>query len=309
MSSTSVTARSPMSSTTTGILCVMAGIFCLTVSDALAKWLGAYYSPVQLLFMRALLALPLVVPFVLALGGRHALRSRYMGIHLTRGLLNVASASCFYLSLTLIPLAEATAIAFAAPLFVTALSVPLLKEPVGRTRWIATLAGFAGVLVIVRPGMAGFQPASLLPLATALIYALMMITARAIGKAESILTTMFCIVMGQLVCTSVLLPWFWNPLQLEHLPRLAALAVCSTLGLTLITQGFRVAPASVVASFDYSGLIWATLFGWLFWNEIPDTLAYVGAAIIVASGLYIGWRETGGTRRRKSGHARTQQQP
>ncbi len=282
-----------------GIACIMGGIFCLTVSDSLAKWLAGHYSPIQLLFMRALLALPVVTALVLMHGGRRALRTNYLGTHLLRGALNVGSACCFYLGLTMLPLAETTAIAFAAPLFVTALSVIALNERVDAKAWIAVLAGFLGVLIVVRPGMSGFQPAALLPLVTALGYAAMMVSARRIGPEESMLTTMFYIAFGQVVVSSLAQPWYWQPVQWQHAHGIAGIALFSTLGLGLITQGFRIAPASVVAPFDYTGLIWAALFGWLFWRELPDAWAFAGAGLIAGSGIYIAMRESSRRRARR----------
>lgn len=283
-----------------GIACVSAGILFLTCSDALAKWVGQYYSPVQILFLRAAIALPVVLVLVLALGGRPALRTHHARLHLARGALNIVSASLFYLSLQSLPLAEATAIAFSAPLFVTALSVLVLKERVDGRRWLAVGAGFAGVLIIVRPGAASFQMAALLPLATAALYAIMMLTARAIDAAESMLTTMLYIVVGQLVCSAVAVPAFWTPPAWLHLPFFAGIALFSTLGLTFITQGFRIGPASVVAPFDYTGLLWASLLGWLVWQDSPDVLDSLGAAFIVGSGLYIAWRETRSGKKRRA---------
>ncbi len=138
------TAASPQSSIRAGIGCILVGIFSLTLSDGLAKWLGAFYSPIQLLFLRALIALPLITTVVLCLGGHRALRTRHIGVHLLRGALNVVSAACFYLGLTMLPLAETTAIAFCAPLFVTAISVVFLGEKVSTGGWLAIFAGFAG---------------------------------------------------------------------------------------------------------------------------------------------------------------------
>ncbi|AZY52589.1 DMT family transporter [Bordetella avium] len=275
-----------------GIACVIAGIFCLTLSDAQAKWLGDHYSPIQILFLRSLIAMPFVLALAVGLGGRPALRTQHLNVHLLRGAINVVSASCFYLGLRYLPLAENTAIAFAAPLFVTALSVLILKEKVDARRWLAVGAGFAGVVIIVRPGSASFQLAALLPLITALLYALMMITARAIGKGEGMLTTMFYIVLGQLVASAVLIPWFWDTPRTQDLPLFVGVALFSTLGLTLITQGFRIGPASAVAPFDYTGLLWATLLGWLIWRETPELSAAIGALFIAGSGLYIAWVET-----------------
>jgi len=241
-----------------------------------------------------------VTALALWLGGRRVLRTTHPGLHLTRGAINVVSACCFYLGLQALPLAEATAIAFAAPLFVTALSVLILKERVDGKRWLAVLAGFAGVLIVVRPGTQAFQAATLLPLTTALLYAVMMITARGINRAEGMLTTTFYIVLGQLVCSAIGLPWVWRAPAVEDLPYFGGVALFSTLGLALITQGFRIGPASVVAPFDYTGLVWATILGWIFWREAPDAYAYLGAVFIAGSGVYIALREARGKSRRRA---------
>jgi drug/metabolite transporter (DMT)-like permease len=291
---------SPHASPLAGIACICAGVFFLTCSDALAKWIGQFYGPVQILFLRALIALPVVLVLVLALGGRRAVRTRHLGLHLIRGAINIVSASFFYLGLQSLPLAEATAIAFSAPLFVTALSVLVLKEKVDGRRWLAVAMGFVGVVVIVRPGAASFQMAALLPLATAAMYAVMMLTARAIGAAESMLTTTFYIVVGQLVCSAVAVPAFWLPLDWSDWPFFVGIALFSTLGLAFITQAFRIGPASVVAPFDYMGLLWASVIGWLIWQEAPDWIDTVGAALIVASGVAIAWNEARQAKKRRA---------
>jgi len=284
-----------------GIAYVLAGMFFLSLSDALAKHLGQLlYAPVQIVFLRAGLALPVVLIAALALGGRRVLVSRHIGLHLGRGAVNLASAVSFYMGLRHLPLAETVAIAFAAPLFVTALSVWWLKERVDARRWLAVGLGFAGVLLVARPGAASVQVAALYPLTAAFFYALVMISARAIGPGEGMLTTMLYIVIGQLACSSLVVPWFWRTPDWSHLPFFVAMALLGTLGLTLITQAFRIAPASVVAPFDYSGLGWAALLGWLFWDEAPPALAYLGMACIVASGLYIAWRESRQNKKHRS---------
>jgi len=284
---------------TAGILCIIAGIFCLTISDAIAKWLSGHYPATQILFLRAAIALPVVAAVALAIGGRPALRTRHPGLHLLRGAINVVSAGAFYTGLRYLPFAEVTAISYAAPLCVTLLSIYVLKEKVDALRWAALIVGFAGVLLIIRPGSATFQLAALLPLVTAFLYAIMMITARALGPGEGILTTGFHIVAAQLLCSALTLPFFWAPPQFEHWPFFAGVALFSTLGLTLITQAFRIAPASTVAPFDYTGLLWATLLGWVFWQERPDLLGCIGALIVVASGISIALRESLPARRRR----------
>jgi len=281
----------PASTPYAGIACILAGLFLMTISDAIAKHLGQFYAPVQILFMRTALALPVVMAAALALGGRRVLRTEHLPLHLGRGAINIVSAICFYTGLRHLPLAENASIAFSAPLFVTAMSVWLLKERVSFAGWLAVFAGFGGVLIIARPGAGTLQVAAFYPLAAAMLYAVMMISARAIGKSEGMLTTTFYIVFGQLLFSALLTPWFWRAIEWQHLPFFLGIALVSTVGLALITQAFRIAPASVVAPFDYSALAWATLIGWLFWNEIPPAAAWMGMLLIVGSGLYVAWGE------------------
>ncbi len=272
------------------LMCV--GVAGLVVNDALAKALVAHYPPLQILFLRSALALPMVVAVVLAIGGRPALRTRHLRLYALRGLLQTAGVVLFFSGLAVLPLAEATALIFAAPIFITALSVPLLRESVGPRRWTAVVVGFVGVLIIVRPGGPAFQPASLLVVGTALSYALFMISARWIDLRESAWTMTVYVVLFPLLFSGLAAPFDWHPLQAADLPLFLAMAVFGTLGMMLMTQAFRQAPAAIVAPFDYTALIWASLVGWLVWDEIPDDWTYAGAAVIIASGLYIVVRET-----------------
>jgi uncharacterized membrane protein len=136
------------------------------------------------------------------------------------------------------------------------------------------------------------HPASLFPLATAVFYALIMLSARRIHGSEGIWTLMFYVVLFPTLFSGLLVPVVWQPLQAAHLPVFVVLAVFGTLGLTLISQAFRMASAAVVAPFEYTALLWATLLGWMIWNELPDHWTYIGAAVIIASGIYIIVRET-----------------
>ncbi|MFW6077593.1 MAG: DMT family transporter [Hyphomicrobiales bacterium] len=275
------------------ILVICIGIVCLVVNDAFAKWLTAYYPPLQIIFVRNLLAMPMITAIVLSLGGPRALQTRHPGIHALRGLLMVGGAYTFFIGLKFLPLAEATSLIFAAPIFITALSVPLLRERVGWRRWAAVVVGFVGVLIIVRPGAATFQPASLFVVATAMFYALGMISARWIDRGEDVWRLMFYMVLFPLVFSAVMVPFIWQTLQVAHLPLFLGMAVFGSLGMTLISQSFRMGPAAVVAPFEYTALIWASLLGWLVWGDIPGLWIYAGAAVIIASGIYIVARETG----------------
>lgn len=274
------------------IATICTGVFCLVLNDAMAKWLTGFYDPLQILFVRNLLALPIVGGALLLASGGSALRTQHLRVHALRGLLMVGAAYAFFRGLKTLPLAEATSLVFAAPIFITAISVPLLGERVGARRWAAVMAGFAGVIIIVRPGAAAFQPASLFPVATALFYALYMISTRWIGRAESLWTMMFYVALFPILYSGPIVAMQWQAVETSHLPVFLGMAVFGTLGITLIGHAFRLAPAAVVAPFDYSALLWASLFGWLVWGEFPDAWTYAGAAVIIASGIYIVMRET-----------------
>jgi drug/metabolite transporter (DMT)-like permease len=269
------------------------GVCCLILNDAIAKWFTAYYPPLQVIFVRSLMALPMVAAIVLWNGGPAALHTRHLRVHALRGFLLVAGAFAFYIGLKALPLAEATALIFSAPIFITALSVPLLGEQVGWRRWAAVIVGFVGVLIIVRPGAAAFQPESLFVIAAAMLSGVVMITARWIDRREDMWTMTFYLVLFALLFSGLAVFPVWQAFDMSHLPLFVAMAVFGTLGIMLISHAFRLAPAAVVAPFDYSALIWASLLGWLVWGEIPAIWTYAGAVVIIASGIYVVVREAG----------------
>jgi len=276
---------------TTGIVLMSLGVACLCVNDAIGKTLTADYNPIQILFLRNIIALPFAVLIALQMGGKSALRSNRPAAHVLRGVLWLLAATMFFTSFLYLGLAEATTLIFAMPVFVTALSALVLREPVGWRRWSAVLFGFLGVLVVVRPGFGAFQLASLLPVATAFVYALLMLSARWVDPRESVWTLMLYLVGAGALLSALIAPFVWVMPKLEDLWLFVGIAAFGTVGITLMTQAFRFAPAAVVAPFDYTALIWATLLGYLLWAEIPDLATYAGAAIIIASGIYIVWRE------------------
>ena len=184
------------------------------------------------------------------------------------------------------------AISFAAPIFITALSVLLLKETVGLHRWAAVGAGFIGVLVMLRPGVGVFQWAALSVLASVVFYALLMITTRAFKSTESGASLILYPQLGMTLTGIVAAPFFWVKPGLEDLGLFALAGLFGSVGIMCITQAFRLAPPALVSSFEYTALIWATLLGFMIWGDLPDTITLVGASIVVASGLYIIYRET-----------------
>ncbi|MCF3934056.1 DMT family transporter [Acuticoccus sp. M5D2P5] len=274
-----------------GILTICAGVAFLVMNDAVAKVLTDRYDPIQIIFLRNLIAVPMIVTVVLFLRGPGALRTAHLGLHAVRGLLMLLGAYLYFTSLSFLPLTEATALVFAAPIFITALSVPLLGEAVGWRRWGAVIVGFVGVLIIVQPGGSTFQPASLLPVGAAFVYALFMISARWLGPGEGLWTMMLFVVLFPLIYATPFALWVWSPVALSDVKLLVVIAVCGSLGITLIGQAFRLAPAAVVAPFDYTSLIWATGLGWVIWSDVPSFWTIVGALVIAASGIVIVLRE------------------
>lgn len=274
------------------ILVMCAGVASLVLSDTAAKLLltGTGYTPLQILFVRCVLAAPLALALVVRFDGTRALRTPHLRLHAVRGVFYVGAVAAFYGSLTTLSLAAATALIFSAPLFVAAITAFGLRERVPGGQWAAILAGFAGVVIIVQPGAGTVETASLLAVTAALLYALMMVSARWITAHDSFRTmTFYLTVFPGLMCSFVLLT-DWPAMQAGDGWLFIATAVFGTAGVSLISQAFRMGPAPVVAPFDYTALVWATLLGWLVWGTLPGVWVYAGAALIVASGLYLIFR-------------------
>ncbi len=275
----------------TGIVMMCVGVACLGANDAIAKTLMEHYTPLQILFLRNIIALPFAAALAVQTGGFQALRSYRPTAHLLRGFLWITATLMFFTSIKHLELSEATALIFVAPLFITGLSALLLGEHVGWRRWLAVLFGFLGMLVIVRPGLVSFQAMSLLPVATAFVYALLMLGARLVDSRESVWTLLLYLTGCSALLSGLIVPFVWKTVQLVDIWLFVGIAVFGTAGMTLMTQAFRLAPAVVVAPLDYTALIWATLFGWMFWSETPDLFTLIGAVIIISSGVYIILRE------------------
>lgn len=269
-----------------GILCMCIGVFFLTISDSLAKWFNDSYSPIQLIFIRAIISFPLLGAAALLMGKRQSLKTSQLGLHMFRGVISVVSACSYYLGIRLLPFADVTAIGYASPLFVALLTTTVFKEKINTKTLIVILIGFLGVIVFARPGNHGLQPAIIFPLSTAFGYAVMMLSAKRM-KGGDLISIMFFLALAQLVFSAIAVPWFWQPTQPEHYISFIAMAIFSALGLGLITQAFRIAPAAVVAPYDYTAIIWAILIGYIIWGERPDIYSYIGVFLITACGLYI----------------------
>lgn len=274
-----------------GITSMVCAVFFFSLMDTLAKWLGQSYEAVQIVFLRYAIGMLPVALLVWRSGGLAALRTRRPGLHALRaGLLFVAILSFFH-ALRSLPLADAIAAAFTAPLFITALSAPLLGETVGRRRWSAVAIGFVGALVMLRPGTDAFQPAALLVLFSALAFSLMVLLTRRLTRTE---TNAALVTYGTAGAGLASLPFallVWRAPAGPDLWLFAVLGFIGGLAALLVVHGYRNAPVSVLAPFEYTALIWGALLGWIIWRDQPAAPVWVGAAVICAAGLYITHRE------------------
>ncbi len=287
-----------------GIAGIVIGMFAVSIMDALAKWLGAGYPIAELVFFRNLFALPMVFLVLWQeRGGWASLTPRWKTGHVIRATLGLGAIFTFFTGLRSLPLADALSIAFAAPLFVTALSVPILGERVGPRRWAAVVTGFVGVMVMTRPGAEAFEPGALYILVAALCYALSMLVTRRLARSDTTPAIMLSGICISLVVSGLALPFGWRTPAGMDFWLFVLLGLVGGIGMYFMTQAYRYAPAAVIAPFDYTALLWGTLFGWLVWQELPGANVWLGAAIVIASGLYIVHRETRVARKSAPGSA------
>lgn len=271
-------------------LVLLASIF-LTSADMVSKLLTREIAPLQVTWLRYGTFTVIMLAIVWRRGGLGRLRTQRPMLQLLRGIGVLASSIVFVMALRYLPLADATATGFVAPLFVTALSIPILRETIGWRRWTATLVGFVGVVIVVRPGGAGFQIASLLAVASALAWAFAMIMTRMMSRTESPLATLTYSAMIGFGLTSLAVPFLWGPVTPMILLMGVFVGASSTVGHWLIVLAYRHADASLLAPFSYIQLLWATLFGLIVFAVLPDLWTLVGAVIIAGSGLYTAHRE------------------
>jgi drug/metabolite transporter (DMT)-like permease len=278
-----------------GIALMLAAVTLFVAMDSTIKYLGSYYSVIEIVWARYVFHLAVLV---LLLGAhlRRAFRPKRLWLQLVRSAFLVAATLLFTKGVTLIPLADASAIFFMAPIVVTAFSMPLLKERVGFARWVGVAVGFLGAVIIIRPGTGMMQVGALFPLAAAVCYALYMIATRALSRSDDALTTiLFTAFVGSAAC-SLVVPFSWSPPTAFHWTLLVGLGVVGALSHYLLILAFEAAPAAVGSPFDYSRLPWATAAGYMIFGDLPDLWTVAGAGIIVGSGLFILRREyRGGT--------------
>lgn len=283
-------ARGPaLSGQGAGIGLLLAAILGFTLMDATAKHLTESYPVGQVIWARFVGNLAL-----LALLFRARLpsmmRTRQPALQCARALMQLGSVGLFFTSLAYIGLAEATAIMDLNPVLITLGAALFLGEKIGPRRIAGIAVALVGALIIIRPGLGVFQPAALLPLAGAFTYAAGALLTRMV-RADAVMTSVLWSAVIGTALTSLILPFVWQPVEIADLPAFALLAIFGTISQYLLVRAFSTAEAGALAPFGYTGLIWAGLWGWMFFGQLPDLATVIGAGIIVAAGLYVWSRE------------------
>lgn len=292
-----------------GILYMCGNTFVSALSNAVIKWMAADYSVMEMVFLRSLFALLPVLYFVMREGGFGMLRTPRLAANISRSVCGVMGLTFMFWAVTLMPLADATAITFSSSLFMTALSVPLLKEKVGLHRWSAVAVGFVGVLIVVRPGGDIANWGALIALFGALAGAMVGTFLRDLGRTEPSTRVVFYHMFIATLIAGACMPYDfgvphlfgWVTPSPGDLALFAIIGVASGVTQFWLTAAYRMAAPSLLAPFQYSTLIWATILGFVVFGDRPTLSLFAGAILIIASGMYIMHRES--VRRRNAGRA------
>ncbi len=275
-----------------GIAYMVASTALFAAINAIVKWELATYPVGEVAFFRALFALATVAVVILPRTGIGVFRTRrYLG-HLQRGVSQFGSMTCMFMAFSMMSLGSAVAISFAAPLFTTLLSIAILKENVGVHRWSALVVGFVGVIIVTEPGRGTFQLGALFALANAVLSSSVAIAIRRMSVTESTETLTVYQLIVITICTACLLPFGYKAPAWLDAGALAVAGIGNGIAQYWWTRSLTLAPPSAVVPFNYLSLVWASLLGFMVWGDVPTRHLVVGAVIVVASGLYILWRET-----------------
>ena len=273
-----------------GIGWMLAGIALFSVNDALGKWLLLDYSVGELLLIRSAAALLLLAPFIRNSGVAAFTTAPQPMLQIVRIVLSTLEVAMFFWAVSYLPLADAVTFYLAGPIYVTAMSVILLGEIVGWRRWSAVAVGFVGVVLALRPSAASFTLPALIALGGSIFFAVLMVTTRMLRKTPDIV-----LISGQIVATllfgAVFAPMGWVMPSLGDFMLLSLFGVVSIVALACVNRSLKLAPASVVVPYQYTMIVWAIILGYVVFGDVPDLFTLAGAAIIIAAGLYIFWRE------------------
>jgi drug/metabolite transporter (DMT)-like permease len=269
---------------------MLGGIALFSFNDALGKWLLLDYSVGELLLIRSAAALVFLAPFLRNAGVEAFVTAPQRPLQIVRIVLSALEVAMFFWAVTYLPLADAVTFYLAGPIYVTALSVVLLGEKVGWRRWSAVMVGFAGVVLALRPSAASLTLPALIALCGSVFFAILMITTRMLRH-----TSEMVLISGQVGATllfgTTFAPFGWVTPSLRDFLLLSLFGVVSIVALACVNRSLRLAPASVVVPYQYTMIVWAVVLGYVVFGDVPDLFTLAGAAVIIAAGLYIFWRE------------------
>ena len=284
-----------------GIACLVGGSSFVLINDVAVKWSTDALPVGEIVFLRSGFAVLTLLAYVAVRGSWHQLRVYNVRGQVLRAALMSVATLIYFSAIGAMPLADITTMTFISVIVVTALSPWLLGEHVGWRRWTAVIGGFVGVVVLLRPTPTGLYWIALLPLGASTMGALRDLITRRINLTETSISMLFYTTLAEAVLGATTAPFVaWKPIAFETLVQLAVAGAMFTIAQFLHIEAFRYAEASVVSPFRYTSLVWAVLFGYVIWGDLPDAWTVTGATIIVGSGLYILRRETRLARERKA---------
>ncbi len=278
------------SATMAGIGLMLTGIFFFALNDALGKFLIATFSVGQILLVRSAAGLVVLAPFIKREGWVAFRDAPRPGIQLLRPIFATCEVACFYWALAYMPLADVMTFYLAGPIYVTALSPFLLGETIGWRRWLAVCAGFVGVMIALNPTGASLSGASLIAIVGSLTFSILMICTRLVkGTPDIVLVTTQMV--GALLFGLIVSPFAWVAMTWSDGALLVLLGIVATFAHFCINRSLKLAAASVVVPYQYTTIVWAIILGYIFFNDVPTVPMLIGAATIVAAGIYIFMRE------------------
>ena len=278
---------------------MLLGMLLFSLNDLMGKWLVGTYSPAQVVLLRSLAALAILLPLMARDGLTSAIKVEKPVIQVLRVVFATVDVICFYTAVIYLPLADVMAFYLAAPIFVAAMSPFLLGETVGWRRWLAIGVGFVGVLIALNPSAASLQWPALLSILGSVMFSLMIVSTRALG-ATGDKVLVFWQTMGALFAGLVVAPFAWVPPSGRDYLLLALLGLVSMGAHMCVNRSLKLAPAATVAPYQYTLIVWAILFGYPVFGDVPTPHMLVGSAIIIGAGLFIFWREQAAKRVRSS---------
>ena len=272
-----------------GAALMVAGVFCMASMDVMTKILGHSIPVAQIVWLR-FVSQALLVGAGLLIARRPVFTSAHLKLHMLRGLATTFSSYMFFMGILYLPLADATALIQLGPVMVTLGAVLVLGETIGRRRILGIAAAFLGAMLIIRSGSSVMSPASAFPMLGAIGFTVYALATRFV-RSDGPWTALFLQGVFGMLFSSLLVPFFWQPIALAEVPVVAALVGFGILGHLLMIRAFAAAPASDIAPYGYAGLLFAVIFGLLLFGEIPDGFTLIGALVIVSAGIYVWYRE------------------